>query len=134
MKKALGIVLGFVVIAAIIGGITFFDPFGWNLFGGLSGNGGGTSEVRDPDNSAVVQSTAPTKEPGIVEVKVEGNNIFFDGTPCTDVNALKQKIIEIGQAKTYLFLHTDAIKETYDEVKTVLSELEEALDIVVIDE
>lgn len=132
MKKVLGIVLGFIVIVAIFGGIALFDPFDWNLFGGLSGNSGGTNGV--PDNSAVVQSTAPTKEPGIVEVKIEGNDIFFDGTPCTDANELKQKIIEIGQAKTYLFLHADAIKETYDKVKTVLSELEEALGIVVIDE
>lgn len=130
MKTFLAVML---VLTLIIGFIAFaiIDPLNLNLFGGFGRGSDSPDESRTLDNSAIDQSPDPIKESDVVEIKVEEDHIFFDGEPCADTDTLKQKIIEIGQAKEYRFLHTNAIKKTYDEVQAVLSELEEALGIEV---
>lgn len=86
---------------------------------------GGTSVVESSDMSVT------SVESSVVEVKVDNDKIFLDGKEIANANELKEKITEIGDKKTYNFVHEGAIKATYDEVKSVLSELERALSIKV---
>lgn len=86
---------------------------------------GGTSVV-----SSVPESTA-SEESTVVEIKIDKEKIFLDGKELANAEELKSKITEIGDKKTYDFVHDTAIKATYDEVKAVLSELERALSIKV---
>lgn len=64
-------------------------------------------------------------------VRINGNDIFLDGEQCENASALKNLITALGTKKDYEFDHSAAIKSTYDEVKQVLTELENALDIKV---
>lgn len=86
---------------------------------------GGTSVV-----SSVPESTV-SEEATVVEIKIDKEKIFLDGKEIATAEELKAKIIEIGDKKTYDFVHDTAIKATYDEVKAVLAELERALNIKV---
>lgn len=86
---------------------------------------GGTSVA-----SSVPESTA-SEESTVVEIKIDKEKIFLDGKELANAEELKSKITEIGDKKTYDFVHDTAIKATYDEVKAVLAELERALSIKV---
>lgn len=86
---------------------------------------GGTSVA-----SSVPESTA-SEESTVVEIKIDKEKIFLDGKELASAEELKSKITEIGDKKTYDFVHDTAIKATYDEVKAVLAELERALSIKV---
>ena len=91
---------------------------------GQGAGNGGTS-------SAVEEVTSSTVESTVVEIKVDEDKIYLDGTQVASADELKEKITAIGDKKTYNFVHESALKATYDEVKTVLSELERALNIKV---
>lgn len=86
---------------------------------------GGTSIIESSDTSVT------SVESSVVEIKVDNDKIFLDGKEIANADELKEKITEIGNKKTYDFVHEGAIKATYDEVKAVLSELERALSIKV---
>lgn len=88
-----------------------------------AGNGGTSSAVEEVTSSAV--------ESTVVEIKVDEDKIYIDGTQVASAEELKEKITAIGDKKTYNFVHESALKATYDDVKTVLSELERALNIKV---
>lgn len=64
-------------------------------------------------------------------VRIYGNDIFLDGEQCENAAALKNVITALGTKKDYELNHSAAKKTTYDEVKQVLTELENALDIKV---
>ncbi len=97
-------------------------------FGKEAGKGegeGGTSIVSSvPESETSEVSTE-------IEIKVENDKIYFDGKEVANADELKTKITEIGDKKTYNFIHDSAIKGTYDDVKAVLNDLERALSIKV---
>lgn len=93
-----------------------------------SGDGagsGGSSVVSDAEMSET------SVESNVVEIKVDNEKIYLDGSEVASAEELKSKITEIGDKKTYNFVHESAIKATYDEVKGVLANLERALSIKV---
>lgn len=97
-------------------------------FGKESGNGAGSG------GSSVVSGTEVSEtstESPVVEIKVDNEKIYFDGKELANAEELKSRITEIGDKKTYNFVHDGAIKATYDEVKAVLTDLERALSIKV---
>lgn len=97
-------------------------------FGKESGNGAGSG------GSSVVSGTEISEtstESSVVEIKVDNEKIYFDGKELANAEELKSRITEIGNKKTYNFVHDGAIKATYDEVKAVLTDLERALSIKV---
>lgn len=86
---------------------------------------GGTSVVSSaPESTASEVST-------VVEIKIDKEKIFLDGKEVANAEELKNKITEIGNKKNYVLVHETAIKATYDDVKSVLTELERALSIKV---
>jgi len=96
--------------------------------------GRGTGDGRDMASGSSVSASAPSEldtseETGTSEIRVKGNEIFFDDVRCTDENELKQKITDIGAEREYVFVDDYAIKSTYDKVDEVLTELKNALDI-----
>ena len=95
-----------------------------------SGDGagsGGSSVVTSTETS----DTSAEEESTVIEIRVNVEKIYFDGTELADAEELKSKITEIGNKKTYELIDDNAIKATYDGVKAVLTELEKALDIKV---
>ena len=102
---------------------------GYIHIGRESGDGSGNSGnsvVSSADSSDV-----SAEESTVIEIKVDMEKIWFDGTELANAEELKNKITEIGDKKTYNFVHDSAIKSTYDEVKAVLTDLERALNIKV---
>ncbi len=127
-RRGLPIGLLFVLLlAALIAILVIFKPFGGDGFGIGGGNSGGSSSS-DVSGSAPVSDSS---ESNIAVIRVDGNDIFLDGEKCENSAALKEKITAIGTNKEYSVDHSSAIKSTYDEVKQVLDELENALDIKV---
>ena len=130
MKKILKIVLPFVTIAALFGVVYFFlIP---NIRLGWKGNGAGKKEEFSANESIMSQVSSSTSTE-ISEIRIDEDKIYLDGDLCANENILKDKIIEIGAKKEFHFLYDNAIKGTYDKVEVVLSELEDALGIKVIE-
>ncbi|MBD5130305.1 MAG: hypothetical protein HDT43_10375 [Ruminococcaceae bacterium] len=123
---ALILLLLLVIIIALL---IIFKPFGGNGFG-LGGNDGSSG---DGQSSSVSDSVpeSDSSQPSVAVIKIDGNDIFLDGEQCENAAALKEKITVIANTKDYELDHSAAIKSTYDEVKQVLSELENALNITV---
>ena len=103
---------------------------GYIHIGKDSGNGGENGGVSSVVTSADASSSS-AEESTVIEIKVDMETIWFDGKELASADDLKAKITEIGDKKTYNFVHDSAIKATYDDVKAVLTELEKALDIKV---
>lgn len=109
------------VIAALL---IIFKPFGSGGFG--FGPGGDSGSNSQGGSASSVESQA-----NIAVIRIDGNDIFLDGEKCSSVDDLESKITAIGKNKDYTLDHETAIKSTYDEVKQMLSGLEDALDIKV---
>lgn len=116
------------LILAIVAILLIFKPFGGDGFGLGGGNQGSASTSSDTSGSAPALDSSETN---IAVIRIDGNDIFLDGEKCENAAALKDKITELGTKKDYEIDHSAAIKATYDEVKQVLTELENALDIKV---
>ena len=116
------------LILAIIAVLLIFKPFGGDGFGLGGGNQGSTPTGSDTSGSAPVSDSSETN---IAVIRIDGNDIFLDGEQCENAAALKDKITALGKKKDYEIDHSTAIKSTYDEVKQVLTELENALSIKV---
>lgn len=133
-RRRRGPSFGFIFLLIIIIGIGAFVALWKNGFihfgkddGTGSGDGSGTATVvsnASTDSEASAEST-------VVEIKVDEEKIYLDGAEVANAEELKNKITEIGDKKTYNFVHYNAINATYDEVKAVLTELETALNIKV---
>ncbi|MBD5101622.1 MAG: hypothetical protein HDT27_02795 [Subdoligranulum sp.] len=82
--------------------------------------------------SAPAPDEAPSAPP-ISVIRIEGNEIFFDDAPCADENELRDLILPFGADRTYEFYYDNAIKGTYDKVRTVLTELQEALGFTILE-
>lgn len=124
------ILVGLIIIALLV--IVFFDPFGWgiglgngsgNIFGGSGNNSAATDDAGSPADDE--------PETNIVVIRIDTNDIYLDDELCADADELKEKITVIGTEKEYELIHDTAIKSTFDEVKKVLSDLEDALGITV---
>lgn len=115
----------FLLLALIVAALIIFKPFGGNGFG----LGGGDSRSSGSVSGSVPESDSSESNTAII--RIDGNDIFLDGEQCENAAALKDKITALGTKKDYELDHSSAIKSTYDEVKQVLSELENALDIKV---
>ena len=120
----------FLLLILAIAALVVLWKLGYIHIGKDSGDGagsGGSSAVTSTGTS----DTSAEEESTVIEIKVDTETIYFDGTKLASAEELKSKITEIGDKKTYNFVHDTAIKATYDEVKAVLIELEKALDIKV---
>lgn len=115
------------VIAVAV--VVFLWKNGYIHFGKnwVKGEGdGGTQSVTSTVSDA---ESAASQVSDVVEIKVDNEKIYIDGAEVANTDELKTKITEIGDKKTYNFVHDDAIKSTYDEVKAVLNDLERALSL-----
>ena len=132
-RRRRGPSFGFIFLLLLIlavAAIFLLWKLGYIGFGKGSGDGegsGNSSVVSTADNS----DTSGEEETTVIEIKVDMETIYFDGTELANAEELKSKITEIGDKKTYNFVHDSAIKAAYDEVKSVLTELERALNIKV---
>lgn len=113
------------LLAAIAALLIIFKPFGSGGFGFGPGGDSGS----DSQNGSAVSSVE--SQANVAVIRIDGNDIFLDDEKCASVDDLKSKVIAIGKDKDYELDHKTAIKSTYDEVKQMLSGLEDALDIKV---
>lgn len=121
------ILLLIIIILILI--LVLFNPFGWGGGSGFLGNSGSNSG--DNSSTVSVESDTSSEVSDTIVIKIDENTILIDGEECADENALKEKITDIGTTKKYELDHSTAIKETYDKVKNVLTELHDALNIEV---
>ena len=120
----------FLLLILAIAALVVLWKLGYIHIGKESGDGagsGGSSVV----TSAGTSETSAEEESTVIEIRVNVETIYFDGTKLASAEELKAKITEIGDKKTYDFIDDNAIKSTYDEAKAVMTELEKALDIKV---
>ncbi len=114
-----------IIILVLI--LVLFNPFGWGSGSGFFGNSGTGSD----NSSSLAISDTSSEISDTVLIKIEESTITIDGEICADENELKEKVIAIGTEKKYELDHSTAIKETYDKVKAVLTEVQDALNIEV---
>ncbi len=128
-----GMVLLIILILAVAAVVILWQN-GYIHFGKDSGQGsgdGGASIVSNAADSSETDNSENSAESTVIEIRVENETIFFDGTELANAEELKSKITETSDKKTYNFVHESAIKSAYDEVKSVLTDLERALGIKV---
>lgn len=133
-RRRRGPSFGFIFLLLLIlavAAIFLLWKLGYIGFGKGSGDGEGSGGESSAVTSAEVSDTGSEEESTVIEIRVDTETIYFDGTELASADELKEKITEIGNKKTYNFVHDSAIKATYDEVKAVLTDLERALDIKV---
>lgn len=148
-KKKAGAAVGTLALAGILALALGSGSFGLG-FGGGNGVGLGSGDAASSPDAAFAPSSvssvsasfvpssmsAPgdaSEEAQISVIRIEGNEIFFDDAPCADENALRDLILPLGAERTYEFYYDNAIKGTYDKVRTVLTELSEALDLTILE-
>lgn len=120
------------IIVILILFLLLFNPFGWGGGSGFFGNKGNESgDNTGSSTSSTVISDTSSEVSDTVIIKITENTITIDGQECADENVLKEMVMAIGTNKKYELDHSAAIKETYDKVKTVLTELQDALNIEV---
>lgn len=113
----------------LLGIILLAGGTGAGLYFGL-GNGGGNSEAV----SEAISEADTAEDSDYILIKVEESSIWIDDAECENIEALKDMISKYqsaGNTKEYLFEYDYAIKSTYDDVKKVLSDLEQTLGITV---
>lgn len=124
--------VGFIFLLLLViavAAVVFLWKNGYIHFGKnwVKGEGdGGTQSVTSTVSGA---ESAASEVSDVVEIKVDNERIYIDGAEVANVGELKTKITEIGDKKTYNFVHDGAIKSTYDEVKAALNDLERALSL-----
>lgn len=119
----------FLILVLAVAALVVLWKLGYIHIGKESGDGSGNSG--NSYVSSADSSDTSAEESTVIEIRVDQDKIFFDGAELADAEALKAKITEIGDKKTYDYVHDNAIKATHDEVKSVLTELEKALNIKV---
>lgn len=115
------------VIAVAV--VVFLWKNGYIHFGKNWVKGEGDGGTQSVTNTVSDAESAASEVSNVVEIKVDKEKIYIDGTEVANVDELKTKITEIGDKKTYNFVHDDAIRSTYVEVKAVLNDLERALSL-----
>ncbi len=123
----MGKIISIIAVMALIV-VLLFVP---KSCGSGNGDGEGTGTRTSISESETPESgSAETRQ--AIDIKIEQDKIYLDGELCKDANELKDLITNIGTEKEYNFIFDEALKGTYDEVDAALSELEDALDIVII--
>ena len=119
-----GLILFLVLIIIILAALIWFFRDGLGF-----GKGNGD----DPGNSGNSQSSTSETSSDFVsdvtEIRIDQNDIYFGNEKCDSTDALKDKITAAGSGKKYKLEHKTAIEETYNDVKKVLVELRDALDL-----
>jgi len=118
-----------VVFALLVAAFKF--GLSYNHSGDGTGEGSGASPVSSVSINIPSESNQFEDNLSKSEIRIEINTIYLDGEPCSDAKDLKQKITDIGAEREYTFIHENAIKDTYDQVDEVLTELKNALGIIV---
>lgn len=126
-----GVIVVLVLLVLVIAAGYILWQNGFFSFGKGSGDGEGSGNAVVSNTAATSAEESAEPESSVIEIKVDNSKIYFDGAEVASAEELKNKITEIGDKKTYNFVHETAIKSTYDEVKKVLTELERALSIKV---
>lgn len=128
-----GVLVVLILIVLLVAAGYILWKNGFFSFGKGNGDGDGSGSGNAVVSNVAANSADESAEPesAVVEVKVDNNKIYLDGVEVASAEELKNKITEIGDKKTYNFVHETAIKSTYDEVKAVLFDLERALSIKV---
>jgi len=122
--------IGILAVVIIILGFVFSKvqlKFG---MGNGNGDGSGNNETFYEDT----MSEPETNSGKYVEIRIDETKINVNDEECSDIDELKDTINKLeakGEVTGYNFEHEYAIKQTYDEVKKVLKDLEEELDITV---
>lgn len=119
------IILILVIVIIILAALIWFFRDGLGFGKGNdndSGNSGSSNSISDSSNSSDFVSD-------VTEIRIEQNDIYFGSDKCADTNDLKDKLTSAGSGKKYKLEHKTAIEETYNEVKNVLIELRDALDL-----
>lgn len=136
MGKKVGTAVGSIAILLVVGGAVLSNTVFPGLPGFHFGSGAGDSSDAVPEHSGSTSSSISVsidlpKSNEVSEIRIDGNEIYFDNELCEDENDLKQKIIDIGSEREYTFVYDNAIKLTYDKVDKVLSGLESTLDVII---
>lgn len=118
------------IIVILILILLLFNPFGWGGGSGFLGGKGNNSGDNNSSTTSVISDTSSEISDTVV-IRISENTITIDGEECADENALREKVTDIGTKKKYEIDHSTAIKETYDKVKAVLTDLQDALGIEV---
>lgn len=98
----------------------------WKGLGLGAGSGGGSGSQDSSASNSEVVSTAEDSG-GVSIIRITENDIYLDDVKLADAADLKEKITAAGSEKSYRLVHDTAIKDTYDKVKDVLSEVQDAL-------
>lgn len=120
-KRRKGLLFLIIVLIIVIAALGL-----WKGLGLGSGSGGGSGSG---DNSASDFEVVSTEEDSgrFSVIRIMENDIYLDDVKLTDAAELKEKITAAGSGKSYRLVHDTAIKDTYDKVKNVLSEVQDAL-------
>jgi len=131
MRKLL-VALAVLIVAAFL----IFNFLLPNLhFGSGNGDGNGNGqEILSDDVSSPTPNSSEENSISEIEIRIEENDIYFDDELCIDKDDLKQKIIDAGTESKYTFISDNALKATYDDVQAILSNLETALGITVVED
>lgn len=98
----------------------------WKGLGLGAGSGGGPGSGDSSSGDSEVVSTSEDSG-GVSVIRITENDIYLDDVKLMDAAELKEKITAAGNGKSYKLVHDTAIKDTYDKVKNVLSEVQDAL-------
>lgn len=121
-----GLIIFLLIIIIILIALIVFGKGG--LFGGGDGNGSGDNAKDNSSYSSQNSSNESSSDfvSDVTEIRIDISDIYFGDEKCTDVEDLKNKIVNAGSGKKYTLNHETAIEETYNEVRKVLTELKEA--------
>ncbi len=121
--KIFGIIAAIIlllIIGSIVGGKGF----------GIGDESGDVIQYKD----AISELDTTEEDNDCIIIKVEETTIWIGEEECQDIDTLENKIIEYHSSgiEEYVVENNFAIKATYDDVKAILSELEDTLGIKVI--
>ena len=120
-KRRGGLILFLLLIIVILLALLWFGTGGFGLMGK---NNSANNNTSNSENDANTDFNSD-----ITEIRIEQNDIYLGSEKCVDVNDLKEKITSAGSGKKYKLEHKTAIEDTYNDVRNVLTELRDALDL-----
>lgn len=120
-KRRKGLLFLIIVLIVVIAALGLWKGLG---LGAGSGGGSGSGDS-SPSDSEVVSTSEDSG--GVSVIRIAENDIYLNDVKLADTAELKEKITVAGNGKSYKLVHDTAIKDTYDKVKDVLSEVQDAL-------
>ena len=129
-KRKIGVVggAGVAVIALIL---FLLSRLGFG-FGFGSGDGLSFGQSTAQANVETKEETADDADKTVITIKVSEDKIYYGGELCESIDDLKERITADDAAgATFVLEQEYAIKSAMDDVKALLAELEQSLDIKV---